>query len=128
MKLTQLFQKFSLLASLLTIASLVDLRAQTNVSVYATGLTSPIGLEVDAQGRLWVAEEGSGNHDSRISIVTTNGQVHPFLTGLPSELVEGDPLGAEHVYLDANGELLIVQGEGADFLSESVLRNSTAGF
>jgi photosystem II stability/assembly factor-like uncharacterized protein len=110
----------------LIIASKVH--AQTNVSVYATGLVSPIGLEIDHQGRLWVAEEGTGNKDSRISVVTTDGHVHPFLTGLPSELVEGDPLGAEHVYLDANGDLLIAQGEGADFLSESVLRISTAGF
>jgi len=128
MKSVRLFQRLLLLAGLLIIASNVDLRAQANVSVYATGLTSPIGLEIDNQGRLWVAEEGTGNKDSRISVVTTDGKVHPFLTGLPSEIVEGDPLGAEHLYLDANGDLLIMQGEGSDFLSESVLTISTAGF
>jgi photosystem II stability/assembly factor-like uncharacterized protein len=113
---------------LLSLITASQVRAQANVSVYASGLTSPIGLEVDNQGRLWVAEEGRGNNDSRISVVTTDGQVHPFLTGLPSEIVEGDPLGAEHLYFDANGDLLIMQGEDADFLSASVLRISTTGF
>jgi hypothetical protein len=128
MKLTQLFQRFSLLAGLLTIASRVDLHAQATVSDYAVGLKVPIGLESDNQGRLWVAEQGTGNNDSRISVVTTDGMVHPFLTGLPSAIVEGNPAGAQHLYLDANDNLLILQGEGADFLSESVLTISTAGF
>ena len=128
MKLTQLFQKLSLLATLLTIASRVDLHAQTNVSVYATGLTLPIGLEIDNQGRLWVAEQGTANNDSRISVVTTDGMVHPFLTGLPSAVVEGTPSGAEHLYLDANGNLLILQGGISNFLSASVLTISIAGF
>ncbi len=128
MNVLRCFQRSAVMIILLSFITAGTVRAQANTNVYATGLTSPIGLEVDAQGRLWVAEEGSGSHDSRISVVTTDGQVHPFLTGLPSELVEGDPLGAEHVYLDANGDLLIAQGEGSDFLSESVLRISTAGF
>jgi len=122
------FQRLAVMAVLLSLITASNVRAQVNVSVYATGLASPIGLEIDNQGRLWVAEEGSGNKDSRISVVTADGKVHPFLTGLPSEIVEGDPLGAEHLYLDANGDLLIMQGEGADFLSESVLTISTAGF
>jgi hypothetical protein len=101
---------------------------QATVSDYATGLQVPIGLEIDNQGRLWVAEQGTGNNDSRVSVVTTDGMVHPFLTGLPSAIVEGNPAGAQHLYFDANGNLLILQGEGAHFLSESVLAISTAGF
>jgi len=102
--------------------------SQTTVRDYATGLKAPIGLEIDNQGRLWAVEQGTGNNDSRVSVVTTDGMVHPFLTGLPSAIVEGNPSGAEHLYLDANGNLLILQGEGANFLSESVLTISTAGF
>jgi len=75
-----------------------------------------------------VAEQGTANNDSRISVVTTDRMVHPFLTGLPSAIVEGNPTGAQHLYLDANGNLLILQGEGANFLSASVLTISTAGF
>jgi len=113
---------------LLSLVTVSQVRAQATVSVYATGLTAPMGLEVDAQGRLWVAEQGTGKNDSRISVVTTDGKVHPFLTGLPSELVDGDPLGAEHLYFDGNGNLLIMQGEGSDWLSESLLTISTSGF
>ncbi|GEM_PF-2620689 len=127
MKSAQLFYKLSFLVTLLTMASRVDLHAQTTVSDYATGLTLPIGLEIDNQGRLWVAEQGTGNNDSRISVVTTDRMVHSFLTGLPSEIVEG-PTGAQHLYLDANGNLMILQGEGSNLLSESVLTISTAGY
>jgi len=116
------------LAGLLTIASRVDLHAQVTVSDYATELTSPIALEIDNQGRLWVAERGAGNNDSRISVVTTDGMVHPFLTGLPSEITPEGISGPNHLYLDANGNLLILQGEGSNFLSESVLTISTLGF
>lgn len=121
-------QRLAVMIVLLSLITASQVRAQANVSVYATGLVSPMGLEIDSQGRLWVAEEGTGNKDSRISVVTTDGHVHPFLTGLPSELVEGDPLGAEHLYFDGNGNLLIMQGEGADWLSESILTIDVSGF
>ncbi len=98
------------------------------VTVYASGLENPIGIEIDGQGRLWVAESGTGNDDSQVSIVTTDGQVHPFLVGLPSEIVFGDPMGAMHVHFDVNGDLLIVQGGGFDSLSASILRVDTSGF
>ncbi len=101
---------------------------QVLVEVYASGLTNPIGLTIDGNGNLWVAEQGTGNDDSRISIVTPGGAVHPFLINLPSEIVEGDPIGAEHVLFDINGKLLIVQGEGSDSLSESILVVDTSGF
>lgn len=124
----RLFRRFLLALILSAMMMVVESRAQTNVSVYATGLVSPIGIEIDDQGRLWVGEEGTGNNDSRVSVITTDGQVHPFLTGLPSELVEGDPLGAEHVVFDANGNLLIAQGEGSNFLSESILSIDASGY
>ena len=99
-----------------------------SVTVYASGLESPIGIEIDDQGRLWVAESGTGNDDSQVSIVTTDGQVHSFLVGLPSELVFGDPTGAMHIHFDVNGDLLIVQGGGVDSLSASIFRVDTSGF
>jgi len=122
------FRRFLLALILPAMMMSVESRAQTNVSVYATGLTSPIGIEIDDQGRLWVGEEGTGNNDSRVSVITTDGQVYPFLTGLPSEIVEGDPFGAEHLAFDANGNLLIAQGEGSNFLSESILTIDASGF
>ncbi|MCG3158151.1 MAG: Ycf48-like protein [bacterium] len=128
MNSSQCLQRLAAIIVLLSLVTASTVRAQTNVSVYATGLVSPMGLEIDAQGRLWVAEQGTGNNDSRISVETTDGHVHPFLTGLPSELVEGDPLGAEHLHFDGNGNLLIMQGEGSDWLSESMLTIDVSGF
>jgi len=96
--------------------------------IYTSGLVNPIGLTLDDSGNLWVAEQGTGNDDSRISIVTPAGVVHPFLINLPSEIVQGDPIGAEHVQFDIDGKLLIVQGEGADTLSESILVVDPTGF
>ncbi|MDL1878035.1 hypothetical protein FBQ85_23120, partial [Cytophagia bacterium CHB2] len=53
---------------------------QNIATVYASGLTGPIGIAVDGRGWLWVAEQGTGNQDSRVVVVTTDGQVHPFLS------------------------------------------------
>lgn len=103
--------------------------ATPTVSVYAEGLTAPIGIEVDAEGRLWVGEQGTGNDDSRLSVVTPDGQVHPFLAGFPSETIQGDPLGVLRAYFSQNGDdLLIFQGEGTNPLSMHLLRADPAGF
>ncbi len=101
---------------------------QVSIEVYATGLTNPIGLTIDGNGNLWVAEQGTGNNDSRISIVTQAGVVHPFIINLPSAIIQGDPIGAEHVLFDIDGKLLIVQGEGNKPSSESILVVDTSGF
>lgn len=105
-----------------------NLSGQVMTEVYASGLTHPIGLTFDSDGNLWVSEQGTGNDDSRISIVTPSGDVHPFLINLPSEIVQGDPIGAEHTQFDIDGKLLIVQGEGSDTLSESILVVDPGGF
>ena len=101
---------------------------QITIVDYVTGLVNPIGLTIDGSGNLWVCEQGTGNDDSRVSIVTTNGTVYPFLINLPSEIVQGDPIGAEYAQFDIDGKLLIVQGEGTDSLSESILVVNTTGF
>ena len=58
--------------------------SQAQAPPYAADLTTPIGLEMDAQGWLWVAEIGTGATDGRISIVTPDRQVHTFIEGLGS--------------------------------------------
>jgi hypothetical protein len=101
---------------------------QDSVTVFARNLIAPIGIAIDTSNVLWVAEQGTGKNDSRISVITTNGQVHPFLTGLPSDTVNGDIVGAQHLFFDRNGDLLIVQGGGSDTLSASILRVQTRNF
>src|SRR3990170_4695361 len=99
----------NLIFSILTLAVLCNYSTfgQIVTEVYATGLTNPIGLTIDGSGNLWVCEQGTGSDDSRVSIVTTNGAVYPFLINLPSEIVQGDRI---------------------DSLSESILIVDTSGF
>jgi hypothetical protein len=99
------------------------------VSVYADDLVAPIGIELDEQGHLWVGEQGTGNDDSRLSMITPDGQVHPFLAGFPSEVIQGDPLGILRAYFSPSGEdLFVLQGEGSAALSMHLLRADPAGF
>lgn len=63
-------------------------------SVYATGLTGPVKLDLTRHGNLLVAERGTGVNDGRLSIVGRFGVVRPILTGLPSGIaIDGGPLG-----------------------------------
>lgn len=113
----------------LVILQLSLVYAQTpKVEVFATGLVNPIGIAIDDSSNLWVAEQGTGKNDSRVSIVTPNGQVYPFLTGLPSGTPSFEPIGAEDVFFDTDGKLLILQGSGYDSLSNSVLVVDPKGF
>ena len=74
-----------------------------------------------------MGEQGTGNNDGRVSVITTDGRAFPFLVGLPSEILEVGPSGTGHVYFDVNGDLLILQGEGSDSLSESILTIDPCG-
>jgi len=120
--------RLSLLALLIISFLSSDILSQIVTEEYATGLSNPIGLTIDGSGNLWVAEQGTANNDSRISIVTNSGVVYPFLINLPSVIVHGAPIGAEHVIFDIDGKLLIVQGEGGSQHSESILVVDTSGF
>ena len=101
-----------------------------SVSTYASGVFGAVGIEIDNRGWIWVAQSGTGNNDSRISIVTGENQVYPFITGLPSELLpDGEIAGSEHVFFSPEGKLLIMQGgPGTDSLSQSILVVDTTGF
>jgi hypothetical protein len=100
------------------------------VSTYASGVFGAVGIEIDGRGWIWVAQSGTGNNDSRISIVTAENQVYPFITGLPSELLpDGEIAGSEHVFFSPERKLLIMQGgPGTDSLSQSILVVDTTGF
>jgi hypothetical protein len=58
----------------------------TGAELVASSLIRPVGLMADAQGRVWVAELGTGPQadDGRISVVLPDGQSHPFLVGIPT--------------------------------------------
>ncbi|WP_247237881.1 ScyD/ScyE family protein [Telluribacter sp. SYSU D00476] len=81
---------------------------RVQVSTFATGLIGPIGLETDSQGRLWVAEAGTGNNDGRVSMITSDGKVHPVITGFDSELIPSGELNGINHLLYADGMLYIL--------------------
>lgn len=100
---------------------------QSSPEVVAEGLRAPQGIEIDEQGRIWVAEQGSGNDDAGVSVVTSDGQVHAFLTGMPSNIVENMPEAAHHL-LFSSGELWATQGLGETAPEGYLIRVDTAGF
>ena len=99
------------------------------VRTLATGLLSPLGLEIDAHGRLWIAEAGTGQgSDSRISIANTQGNVNPFMTGLPSSIVQGETSGANHA-LPRGGRVYVALGESpSGDVQQAVLAVDASGF
>ncbi len=81
------------------------------VSTIATGLKGPIGLEIDKNGRVWVAEQGTGNNDGRVSVIMPDGSRYDVITGFESVASPGgEPDGPSHL-LFADG-LLYILGTG----------------
>lgn len=67
----------------------------------ATGLLTPISVETDASGRVFVAEQGTGQNDGMVSEITQDGKKHPITTNIVSQtIMQGE--------LDAVDHLLVV--------------------
>lgn len=123
---------------LLTLAAIViiiianqKVLSQPTVEVFATGFVNPIGLEIDGAGNLWVGEQGTGSgNTAKVSMVRPNGQVYTFLNDLPSTAPAFEPTGAQDVYFDIDGKLLVVisNDAGSDSLCGRVLFVDTTGF
>lgn len=81
------------------------------VTVFASGLTAPLGVESDAKGRLWVTEAGTGlADDGQLSLITPQGDVFAAVTGFPSSVSpEGGVFGLNHLLL-RDGTLWLLHG------------------
>ncbi len=101
---------------------------QNVTSIFAEGLNRPISVAVDKKGWVWVSEQGTGKNDGRISVITGQDEVYPVITGLPSDSIQGDISGPNKIYFNPEGDLVIVQGEGDDTLSRSILLIDTSGY
>jgi hypothetical protein len=73
---------------------------------------APIGVETDATGRIFVTEQGTGQNDGRVSEITTDGQIHPVITGLYSFKRPDNELNATDHLLIANGVLYVLNAKG----------------
>ncbi len=78
------------------------------VSPFASGLLNPVGLEEMPDGTILVAEEGTGKNDlsAGVSMITVDGQVGRFLSGLPSGRDSGDLSGVPFIKLSPDGRTL----------------------
>ncbi len=98
--------------------------AQVAPIVVAEGFNKGlIGVEVDANGNLWVTENGTGNDDGQITIIDPAGNKTLFMTGLPSTYIQaaGEIVGSYRTYQRPDNKVLIVVGEGAHERSETLL-------
>ena len=84
------------------------------LTVYSSGFSNLIGISRDASGHIFVAEAGSVNNDSKISVITPSAMVYPLITGLPSFLdtLNGEVAGAWRAEMLANYQLMVVVGGG----------------
>ncbi len=98
-------------ASLVLVVS-PALAAGPSVSIVASGLNNPRGIDIAANGRIYVAEGGTGAAGSgRISVIN-GGSVSTVLGGLPSGFEEGEVAGPTNVALQSTGNLVALIGKG----------------
>lgn len=100
---------------------------ELTATVVASGLTSPQGVTVDDRGRIWIAEQGTGADDGRVSVVSSDGTVHPFLVDVPSVTFQGSAESLHHVEI-RDGELWGTLGLGEADPRGFVLRADLAGW
>ena len=90
--------------------SLVGPASAETVTVIASGLDNPRGIDVAANGRVYVAEAGAG----RIAVIR-GGTVRTFLGGLPSlTSPEGETTGVVNVDAQANAVVAAIGGGPQD--------------
>ncbi len=77
----------------------------------ATGLTVPMGIEVDGWGNIWVAEAGTAHDDGKVVVIKPNGVKYDAIVGLSSISNEasGETEGPAHLLFD-HGTLYILSG------------------
>lgn len=99
-------------ALLLFLAPAAPAQTWNEAEVVAEGLVVPLGVEVDAGGRVWVAEAGSGNDDGRVSVLV-DGALQPVIEGLPSVGFDGEVDGAAHLLL-TEAAVWVIGGAGPE--------------
>ncbi len=77
--------------------------------LFASNLTLPIGMSLDASGQAWVTQSGTGKNDAQVSLITTDGKAYPVLTGLASAIANGSAEGIGHL-LYHNGIIYVLEG------------------
>jgi hypothetical protein len=82
--------------------------SRPQVTIVATGLIHPLGLAALPDGSLLIAEEGTGENDmsAGVSLLTADGQLGRFISGLPSSRDSGDLSGVPFVAVSPDNSRL----------------------
>jgi cytochrome c peroxidase len=88
------------------------------VEIVAEGLINPLGLAALPDGSLFIAEEGTGGNDlsAGVSLMTPDGEIGRFISGLPSSRDAGDLSGAPLVAVSPDETTLYTANFGAGHL------------
>jgi secreted PhoX family phosphatase len=88
-------------------------------SSFSSGFKNPIGMAFDDKGQIWVTENGTGNNDAQISVVTPDGKAYPAITGFNSYISQDGPEGLTHL-LFKGGKLYILHAEDGKLYTADV--------
>ncbi|WP_194777306.1 ScyD/ScyE family protein [Pararhodonellum marinum] len=107
MKTSSLFSMGILLLCLMLTSCIKEppvLVPSIDTQEFASGLKAPIGMDMDHKKWLWVAEAGTGNDDSQLSVFLPNGNKFVAIQNFPSEFraAEGISVGLNHVLIQGN--------------------------
>jgi hypothetical protein len=99
------------LAASLALAPAIALSYET--TVFATGLTGPVKIDLTRQGNLLVTEQGTANNDGELSRIDRDGSVQTILSGLPSGIeTTGSRSGPQSPVVDGCCVVHLTIGEG----------------
>jgi hypothetical protein len=86
-------------------------KPEFKISVVATGLENPMGVETDGAGNIWVTEPGNAHNDGKVVLIRPDGKMYDAIINLSAFLNphSGEPQGAAHLLLD-NGVLYVLSG------------------
>jgi len=81
------------------------------VTTVATGLASPMGIETQNNGNIWVSESGTAHNDGKVVVIKPNGQKYDAIINLPSFLNKntGELQGTVHILLDRRNTVCFVR-------------------
>ncbi|HMQ48535.1 MAG TPA: ScyD/ScyE family protein [Saprospiraceae bacterium] len=113
-------QFFTLTSAFLFILNLTQAQPIIVGQGFVNGL---IGVDVDADGNVWVTESGAGNDDGKVSIIAPDGSVATFMTGLPSALnpATGEIAGSTRTWQLPDNKVAVLVGEGPHPQGEALL-------
>lgn len=81
------------------------------ITTLATGFTSPNGIAINGDGNIWIADQGTGNNDGKVWVITPAGAKSEAIIHMESVLTGTELDGPSHL-LFSDGLLYIMGAKG----------------